>query len=125
MTCPSGASQGSAPRPVLFNIYINDLDTAVECSSKSADWKLGREALISSPGYLVTGHVGMIQHQSGKLRPDIRKYFFTKKVVKHCNGFLREVVYAPGLSVFKRCSDNALNNTVYLAVSPELLRQVD
>lgn len=60
----------------------------------------------------------------GKLRPDIRKYFFTGKVVKHCNRFLREVVHAPGLSVFKRYLDNAFNNTVYLAVSPELLRQV-
>lgn len=61
----------------------------------------------------------------GKLRPDIRKYFFTEKVVKHCNRFLREVVYASGLSGYKIHSDNALNNIVYLAVSPELLRQVD
>lgn len=38
----------------------------------------------------------------GKFRPGIRKHFFNEKVVKHCNRFLREVVYTPGLSVFKR-----------------------
>lgn len=59
----------------------------------------------------------------GKLSPDIRKHFFIEEVVKHCNRFLREVVHAPGLSVFKRHLDNTVN-TVYLAVRPELLRQV-
>lgn len=38
----------------------------------------------------------------GKFRPDIRKYLFSEKMVEHCNRFLSELVYAPGLSVFKR-----------------------
>lgn len=41
---------------------------------------------------------------------DIRKHFFTEKVVKHWNKLLREVVDARRLSVFKRQLDNALNN---------------
>ncbi|KAK4819469.1 hypothetical protein QYF61_004695 [Mycteria americana] len=46
-------------------------------------------------------------HQ-GRVRLDIRKHFFTERVVKH--RLPREVVDAPSLSVFKRHLDNALNN---------------
>jgi len=48
-------------------------------------------------------------HQ-GRLRLDLRKCFFTKRAVKHCNRLPRELVNAPSLSVFKRHLDNALNN---------------
>jgi len=33
----------------------------------------------------------------GRFRPDIRKKFFTKQVVKHWHRLPREVVYAPSL----------------------------
>jgi len=46
--------------------------------------------------------------REGKFRLDIRKPFFTERVVKH-----REVVDAPSLSAFKRPLDNALlSNTL-------------
>ena len=71
-----------------------------------------REVPISSPWDPVPRHVGMAQscdHQ-GRFSLDIRKHFFTKRVVKHWNRLPREAVDVPSLSVFKRHLDNALNN---------------
>jgi len=45
----------------------------------------------------------------GRFRLDKKKHSFTEMVVKHWNRFLREVVDAPSLSVFKWNLDNALN----------------
>ncbi|KAK4831663.1 hypothetical protein QYF61_018630 [Mycteria americana] len=46
----------------------------------------------------------------GRFRLDMRKHFFTKRVVKHWNRLPKEVVDAPSLSAFKGHLDNALNN---------------
>ncbi|KFV55389.1 hypothetical protein N328_08460, partial [Gavia stellata] len=45
-----------------------------------------------------------------RFRLDIRKHFFTERVVKQWSRLPREAVDAPSLSVFKRHLDNALNN---------------
>ena len=45
-----------------------------------------------------------------RLRLDVRKNFFTKRVDRHWTRLPRVVVIAPGLSVFKRHLENALKN---------------
>ena len=55
--------------------------------------------------------------KEGSFRLDIRKKFFTVRVVRHWNRLPREVVDAPSLAVFKARLDGALGNLVWWKVS--------
>ncbi|KGL87870.1 hypothetical protein N301_04818, partial [Charadrius vociferus] len=50
--------------------------------------------------------------KEGRFRLDIRKKFFTMRVVRHWNRLPIEVVAAPSLEVFKARLDGALSNLV-------------
>lgn len=59
-----------------------------------------------------------------KFRLDIRKHFFSERVVKPWNTLPKELIDAPSLPVFKRHLGNALNDMLSLLVSPEVFRQL-
>ena len=55
--------------------------------------------------------------KEGRFRLDIRKKFFTMRVVKYWNRLPRECVAAPSLAVFKARLDGALSNLVWWKMS--------
>ncbi|KFV75168.1 hypothetical protein N307_11107, partial [Dryobates pubescens] len=50
--------------------------------------------------------------EKGRFKLDIRKKFFTMRVVKHWNRLPREVVEAPSLEIFKVRLNEALGSLI-------------
>ncbi|KFZ45917.1 hypothetical protein N321_13891, partial [Antrostomus carolinensis] len=50
--------------------------------------------------------------REGRFRLDIRRKFFTQRVVRHWNRMPREIVDAPSLEAFKARLDGALGSLI-------------
>jgi len=65
----------------------------------------------------VIGQGNMVLNNDGRFRLDIRRTFFTQRVVTHWNGLFKEVVDAPSLDMFKARLDVALGSLVWRLVT--------
>ncbi|KFW71070.1 hypothetical protein AS28_13425, partial [Pygoscelis adeliae] len=77
---------------------------------KGAYKKAGEGLFARACSYRTRGNDFKLKE--GRCRLDIRKKFFTMRVVRHWNRLPREAVDAPSLEVFKTRLDGALSNLV-------------
>jgi len=75
-----------------------------------------RTGFLAGPVAIGQG-VNGFKLREGRFRLDIRKKFFTMRVVKHWHWPPREAVEAPSLAVFKARLDGALSNLSWLKMS--------
>jgi len=96
----------------LFSLEKRRLwgDLIAACQYMNGAYKKDEDKLFSRACCNTRGNG--LKLKEGRFRLDIRKRFFTMRVVKHWHGLYREVVDAPCLDTFKARLDGALSNLI-------------
>ena len=93
-------------------------DLTAACQQlKGPTEKLGRDSLLIVRGFSGRTRGSGFKLKEGRFRLDIRRKFFTQRVVRHWHRPPREAVGAPSLEAFKARLDGALANLVWWEVS--------